>query len=207
MSTLGNTTTPASGWQWPGSGYAFATSFTTPAGAGVFISTLHAYFATPSGASTGYCCVWDNSGTLLASVNIGALPAGSQSAGGQSWQSGNLGTALYVAASTAIWIGGYGTGNVVFSSESGGSSNTKSMGGGGPGSFSGSGSSGIGGAGAYADYSNAGAYVNTGSAGSPVWTAGPAYINTGTAGSPVWTPAVVYVNTGTSGSPVWTPSS
>ncbi len=152
MPTLGNSTTPTAGWDWPGSGYEFASNFTTPAGGGILISTIHAYFATPSGASTGYVCVWSNGGTLLGSVNIGALPAGSQSAGGQSWQAGTLGSNLYVAGNTAIWIGGYGTGNVVFSSGSGGSSNVKSVGSGGPGSFAGSGGSGIGTAGAYVDY-------------------------------------------------------
>jgi hypothetical protein len=152
MSILGNSVTPNVGWSWPGSGYEFASSFTTPAGGGILISTLHAYFATPSGASTGYVCVWSNGGTLLGSVNIGSLPGGSQSPGGQSWQAGTLGVNLYVAGNTALWIGGYGTGNVVFSSGTGGASNVKSVGGGGPGSFGGSSSSGIGVAGAYVDY-------------------------------------------------------
>jgi hypothetical protein len=154
VAQLGNSVTPTSGWDWPGSGYAFASQFTAPSGAVILISAIHAYFATPSGASTGYVCVWDgSSGALLTSINIGALPGGSQSAGGQSWQVGTLGTPLPVAGGTSIWIGGYGTGNVVFSSGSGGSSNVKSLGGGGPGSFAGSGASSIGIAGAYVDYS------------------------------------------------------
>src|SRR5260221_716522 len=152
MAILGNSTTPTAGWDWPGGGYEFASNFTTPSGGGILISTIHAYFATPSGASTGYVCVWSNGGTLLGSVNIGALPAGSQSAGGQSWQAGTLGSNIYVGGNTAIWIGGYGTGNVVFSSGSGGASNVKSVGSGGPSSFGGSSSSGIGTAGAYVDY-------------------------------------------------------
>lgn len=54
----------------------------------------------------------------------------------------------------------------------------------------------------------ANAYVNTGTSGSPVWTAASQITaNTGTSGSPVQTQATqVAVNTGTSGSPVWTPS-
>ena len=49
-------------------------------------------------------------------------------------------------------------------------------------------------------------YVNTGTPGSPVWTAGVVYINTGTPASPVWTPAAqVAANTGTPASPIWTP--
>jgi hypothetical protein len=48
-------------------------------------------------------------------------------------------------------------------------------------------------------------WVNTGTSGSPVWTAAHIYVNTGTSGSPVWTEATeAAVNTGTSGSPVWT---
>jgi hypothetical protein len=207
MSTLGNTGTPSSGWLWPGSGYAAATSFTTPSGGGILISTLHGYLDSASGSSTGYLCVWDNSGNLLASVNVGTLAVGSQSAGGQQWYSGNLSSPVYVAGSTAIWIGFYATGSLLFSSESGGSSNTKSMGSGGPGSFSGSSSSGIGGVGAYVVYTNAGAWVNTGTPSSPVWTAGPIQINTGTPGSPVWTAIETDVNTGTPGAPTWTPGS
>src|SRR5258708_15586285 len=104
MPQLGNTGTPTAGWDWPGSGYAFASSFNTPSGGGILISTIHAYFATPSGASTGYVCVWDNGGTLLGSVNIGSLPGGGQSPGAQSWQVGTLRTALYVARRTALRI-------------------------------------------------------------------------------------------------------
>src|SRR5260221_5943037 len=105
MAILGNSTTPTAGWDWPGGGYEFASTFTTRSGGGILISTIHAYFATPSGASTGYVCVWSNGGTLLGSVNIGALPAGSQSAGGQSWQAGTLGSNIYVGGNTAILIG------------------------------------------------------------------------------------------------------
>src|SRR5260221_4464881 len=120
MAILGNSTTPTAGWDWPGGGYEFASNFTTPSGGGILISTIHAYFATPSGASTGYVCVWSNGGTLLGSVNIGSLPAGSQSPGGQSWQAGTLGANLYVAGDTAIWIGGHGTRQPVFQNGNGG---------------------------------------------------------------------------------------
>lgn len=160
MSTLGNTATPLSGFDNPGSGFAFATSFTTPAGAGILIQTLHAYFDSASGASTGYCCVWDNSGNLIASVNIGALNVKTGGVGNAlDWWSGNLATALYVGPSTAIWIGGYATASTLFNTESGGTSFIKSMGGGGPGSFAGNSSTGFGGVGAYADYILAGLKV------------------------------------------------
>lgn len=208
MAILGNSTTPLSGFQNPGSGWGFASSFTTPGGPGILVTTLHAYFDSAGGASTGYCCVWDNSGTLLASVNIGGLNVKTGGVGNAlDWWSGNLATPVWIAPGVAIWIGGYATGSTLFNSGAGGSSNMKSMGGSGPGSFSGSGSSGIGIAGAYLDYTPSGAYVNTGTPGSPVWTAGPVFTNTGTPGSPVWTPGALTVNTGTPGSPVWTPSS
>lgn len=171
MSTLGDTTTPTAGWDWPGSGYEFATSYNTPSGGGILITEIHAYFDSPSGASTGYVCVWDNSGNLLASASVGALSAGSASAGGQSWHGATLSTPLYVGPSTTIWIGGYGTGNVVFSSEVGGTSSIKSVGSGGPGSFSGHAGSGIGKAGSYVVYGPAGGRVRRSSA----WSVGPAY--------------------------------
>lgn len=207
MTVLGNNNTPLSGFDNPGSGYAFASSYTTPAGGGILIQTLHAYFDSASGASTGYCCVWDNSGTLLASVNVGTLNVKTGGVGNAlDWWSGNLATPLYVAPSTAIWIGGYATGSTLFNTESTGTSNDKSIGGGGPGSFSGSSSTGQAAVGAYVDYINAGIYVNTGTPAAPVWTAAPVYVNTGTPAAPVWTPATVYVNTGTPAAPVWTPS-
>jgi hypothetical protein len=184
MTTLGNSATPLSGFDNPGSGFAFASSYTTPSGSGILIQTLHAYFDSASGASTGYCCVWDNSGTLLASVNVGTLNVKTGGVGNAlDWWSGNLATPLYVGPSTAIWIGGYATGSTLFNTESTGQAAV----------------------GAYVDYINAGGYVNTGTSGSPVWTAAPIFVNTGTSASPVWTAAPVYVNTGTSGSPIWTP--
>ena len=208
MATLGNTATPLSGFDNPGSGWGFATSFTTPAGGGILIQTLHAYFDSASGASTGYCCVWDNSGTLLASVNIGALNVKTGGIGNAlDWWSGNLATPLYVGPSTAIWIGGYATGSTLYNTESGqGTAFRKSMGGSGPGSFASPTNTGFGGVGAYADYINAGCYVNTGTPGAPVWTAAPLFVNTGTPAAPVWTAATMYVNTGTPAAPVWTPS-
>jgi hypothetical protein len=176
MSTLGNTATPLSGFDNPGSGYAFASSFTTPAGGGIVIQTLHAYFDSASGASTGYCCVWNNAGTLLANVNIGALNVKTGGVGNAlDWWSGNLGTALYVAGSTAIWIGGYATGSLLFNSESGsaGASSIKSIGSGGPGSFASPTATSIGPVGAYVDYVPAGGYARRTSA----WVAGPVAAN------------------------------
>lgn len=202
MSTLGNTGTPLSGWDEPGTGYAFATEFTTPSGAGIIISDIHAYFDISSGSATGKVAVWSSGGTLLASASVGSLNVKTGGVGNSlDWWSASV-TPFYVAGSTSIWIGGYTSGNLLFNSETGGSSNVKSMGGT-LGSFSGSSSSGIGGAGAYVDYTPAGCYVYNGSS----WVAGEAVINTGTSGSPVWTDGEVQANTGTSGSPVWTPSS
>ena len=171
MAILGNSTTPLSGFQNPGSGWGFASSFTTPGGAGIIVTTLHAYFDSASGASTGWCCVWDSGGTLLASVNIGSLNVKTGGVGNAlDWWSGNLATPIWIAPGVSIWIGGYANGSTLFNSGSGGTSNMKSMGGSGPTSFAGSGSSGIGTVGAYLDYSTGGAYVRR----SGVWVPGPA---------------------------------
>jgi hypothetical protein len=194
MTTLGNSATPLSGFDNPGSGFAFASSYTTPSGSGILIQTLHAYFDSAGGASTGYCCVWDNSGTLLASVNVGTLNVKTGGVGNAlDWWSGNLATPLYVGPSTAIWIGGYATGSTLFNTESTGSSNDKSMGSGGPGSFSGSSSTGQAAVGAYVDYINAGGYVRR----SGVWTAAPIFVRR----SGAWVAAPVYVRR----SGVWVP--
>lgn len=195
MSTLGNTTTPLSGWDNPGSGYGFATSFTTPSGGGILISDIHAYFDTTSGSPTGYVCVWNNSGTLLASASVGTLSVKTGGVGNPlDWHSASI-TPLYVGPSTAIWIGGYSTGSLLFNSESGGSSSVKSMGGSGPGSFASHTSSGIGGAGAYVDYTLAGGYVRRSSS----WVAGEAVVRRSSA----WTAAEVTARR----SSAWNPTS
>ena len=203
-SQLGNTANPLSGWDEPGTGYAFATEFTTPAGAGIVITNVHAYFDLATGSGTGYVAVWNYStGALICSASVGSLNVKTGGVGDAlDWWTAAV-TPTYVAGGTNIWIGGYTTGSLLVNSESGGSSYVKSMGGS-LGAFTSPVSSGIGGAGAYVDYNNAGGYVNTGTAASPVWTAAAFYINTGTAASPSGPSQSSDVNTGTLASPVWT---
>src|SRR5271166_6143977 len=128
-SQLGNTANALSGWTEPGTGYAFATSFTTPAGAGIVITNVHAYMDLATGTGTGYVCVWNSSGTLLCSASVGSMNVKTGGVGNAlDWWTAAV-TPTYVAGSTAIWIGGYTAGSLLFNSESGGSSDIKNMGG------------------------------------------------------------------------------
>lgn len=211
MSTVGNTSTPSFGNQWLGTNQQNQvwSTFTMPSPGGT-ITALHAYFDLNSGTGTPYCCLWDGSGNLLASVSLGSMSGtGNHSIGGQTWHSGTLSSGVFVASGATISLGFYfpqaNGGTWSFNNSGSSSYNTQASG---PGSQSGSGSTGDGSIGAYADYTPGGAaYVNVGTQTSPNWTQGLVYINTGSSGSPVWTPAVVYANTGSSGSPVWTPGS
>ena len=125
MATLGNTTNALSGWTEPGTGYAFATSFTTPAGAGIVITNVHAYMDLATGTGTGYVCVWNSTGTLLCSASVGSMNVKTGGVGNAlDWWTAAV-TPTYVAASTAIWIGGYTAGSLLFNSESGGSSTSR----------------------------------------------------------------------------------
>jgi hypothetical protein len=150
MATLGNATTPAAGWKAEGSnGWSAASSYTMPPGGGV-VTSITGYFDAATSGKTGYLCVWNNSGTLLLQSSSFTLNVGSFSAGGQDWWTKSISN-VYVPAGT-IWIGFYTNGNLVFSSEVGGSSDDQNFGTGGPGSFSGHGSSGIGTVGAQITY-------------------------------------------------------
>lgn len=202
MATLGNSATPSSGFDFPGNGYAAATSYTMPAGGGV-VTAISGYFDAESAGQSGWLCVWDNSGNLL--VNSGSFGVNNKSgsgAGGQDWWTKSISN-VYVPAGT-IWIGFYCNGGLVYSSESGGSSNVKSMGSGGPGNFGGSSSSGVGAAGAYITYTPGGVVrVNTGTPASPNWVLVPVQVNVGTPASPSWQNCRWRVNTGTPASPNW----
>lgn len=167
MATLGNTTTPGTNWFEQGVNTPpnqVAQAFTTPSGGGIIITGIHAYFALVSGGSaTAYCCVWDNSGNLIAHVSV-SVPNGTATVGGQQWNTATLGTPVYVAGSTSIYIGfSVAEANGFFTTdESSGSSvwNTQSSV---PGSLSGNTTSTMNGIGAYVDYTPAGGYVWNGS--------------------------------------------
>lgn len=207
MSTLGNQTTPASGFQFIGSSQAAASQFVMPSGGGV-VTQINGYFDSENSSQTGYLCVWDNSGNLLvASSGFGVNNKAGSGAGGQDWWSASV-TPTYVPAGT-IWIGFLATGSLVFSSENAGTStgvantsNIKGMSS--PSSFAGSSGSAVGAVGAYITYTPGGIIrVNTGTPGAPNWALTQLKVNTGTSGSPVWTFARVRVNQGTPGTPNW----
>lgn len=96
----------------PGQGYYFDTGvascrgskFTMPAGGG-FLTDIHAYFSAQNNSATGFTCVWDSGGNLLASVNVGTIGVGSDSIGAQAWRSGNLSSPVFVAGGATIYIG------------------------------------------------------------------------------------------------------
>lgn len=108
MATLGYTTTPSFGNFWFGvnvQNEVYGGTYAMPAGGGL-ITALHAYFDVETGGpATCWLCLWDGAGTLLASVAVGGIPTGSNSAGGQAWHSGTLATPIYVAGGTNIFPG------------------------------------------------------------------------------------------------------
>jgi hypothetical protein len=166
MAQFGDSTTPTAGYDYPGTtGYAAASQFTMPAEGGL-ITELHGYFDAVSGSPQGWVCMWSSGGTLLASQSVGNLNDGTVVAGGQQWYGAILSTPYYLAGGTTVWLGFVSAGSLVFSSETGGSSNYKGMTS--PGSFSGSSSTGIGTVGAYAVYTPGNAYTWNGSS----WVAG-----------------------------------
>lgn len=153
MATLGNQTTPTSGYKFIGAATAAASQFTMPSPGGT-VTAISGYFDSETNGSSGYCCVWDNAGNLLVASSSFAINNKSGSgAGGQDWWTATISPAVYVPAGT-IWIGFLATNSLVYSSESGGASNNLGMSS--PGSFAGSSSSGIGAVGAYITYTPGG---------------------------------------------------
>lgn len=121
MSTLGSGSSPPfAGWDWPGAGYAFASQYTVPVDC--LVDSVAAYFGCVSGngGQIGNIVVWDSNTTnvLISSNNF--TPANSaKSAGGQQWYSTSM-NGVSVANRTlhrnqVIWIGGYCSQGLVFS--------------------------------------------------------------------------------------------
>ena len=210
MATLGISTTPGSGWfnDYNGNSQFWSGGYTMPAGGGV-VTDLYVYVGgdnngTPA-STTGQLVIWGSSSILWQSGNI-TIPAASTgiNGSGQGWVHVSVPN-VYIPAGT-VNLGVWASGGLVWTYESSGSTFTDHSLSGGPGALSGSSTDGSGALGAYITYTPGGAYVNTGTPASPVWTATALYVNTGTPASPVWTVANgVYVNTGTPASPVWTP--
>jgi len=173
MATVGNSTNPATAFFFYGINVQNAawSGYTMPAGGGL-ITSISAFFDLDTGGpATCYLCIWDgNNGTLLASVAVGGIPAGSQSAGGQAWHTANLATPLFVAGGAALAIGFWvpQANGLIASTESGGTTFSGTQAGSGPGAASGPAVSGQGALGAYATYTPGNVWVWNGSA----WVAG-----------------------------------
>jgi hypothetical protein len=158
--------------------------------------------------------IWDSSGNVLA-FGPGQSTSGGTSSGvgATQWYTDTFASPVYIVGGTSVFIGWQADSAATIDYAYNGTDHSPDAR-----WFTNSGSSGqtfsgntaqtpAGAVASYATYTPGGAYVNTGTSGSPVWTPAGVFVNTGTSGSPVWTPANgVYVNTGTSGSPVWTPS-
>lgn len=209
MSTIGNTGTPSGSYNWYGvnNSNVMAIQVTMP-GAGV-IASLSAYFAAKNGLgnTTACLCIWDTSGNLLARTSTFTLAQGSGALGGQAWQTANLITPYVASNGQNLRIGWwrFANGSDEWTENAGGTEyqatdnhNTTPPSAETFASVSGTPS-------IYATYSPTGAYINTGTPGSPVWTQGSVFVNTGTPAAPVWSPAEIDINTGTPAAPVWTP--
>lgn len=118
MASFGSSSAPSfAGWiQHSVQGYEFASKYTSPA-FDIYITKLHAYMSASVANATGFVCIWDGtSNALLASINIGTMGTGSNSAGGQTWRVGSFSApGFFLAASTSVWLGGYSEGGIVFS--------------------------------------------------------------------------------------------
>lgn len=118
MGQLGSSSAPSfAGWQQHSvTGYQFASKYTSPA-FDVFIQSIHAFFSASVSSAVGQVAVWNGStGALIASVSVGTMSVGGNSAGAQAWRVGNIaapGTKL--PASTPVWIGGHSNGGIVWS--------------------------------------------------------------------------------------------
>lgn len=188
MGQLGSPSAPSfAGWiQHSVSGYQFASKYTTPA-QDIYIQQVHAYFSASVASAVGEVVVWADGGSfpILVHVSIGTMSVGSNSAGGQAWRVANLTPpGILVPASTAIWIGGYSHGGIVFSTfdtNPGAWLGISANGTSGPGPFSGMSFSNQGPCGAYVIYSpiNSGSPRAMGGQGALVVQSSKVILNTG----------------------------
>ena len=69
------------------------------------IYSVSAYFGGDGASVTAQRLIWDSSGNILAQTASFSAPSGSHSSGGQSLQTQNLSTPLYLASGTQVYIG------------------------------------------------------------------------------------------------------
>lgn len=158
--TVGSSSSPSwAGWDWPGSGYAFHSNYTTP-GHDIWVTNLHAYFNTHNGnGAIGWLCVWqsgNDGGALLISIQKGIINNSSLGAGTQQWWSAAVNPPYLISASTSIDIGGYCNQGLLFSTyDTSPTTWVNNMGTGGPGDNVNYTNINQGPCGAYLEYSNA----------------------------------------------------
>lgn len=69
------------------------------------IYSVSAFFGGDGASVNARMVVWDSSGNILAQSATFSAPSGSRSTGGQSLQTQNLATPLYLASGTQVYIG------------------------------------------------------------------------------------------------------
>lgn len=140
MPTFGSSTNPSwAGWYWPGSGYGFASKWTSPS-FDIMVKDVAAYFNTHNGnGANGWLCIWNgNTGAIIWSGGKGIINNSSLAAGTQQWWtwSPNGAPNVIIPASTPVWIGGYCDQGTLFSTyDTSPAAYFKSMGTSGPGAF------------------------------------------------------------------------
>lgn len=75
-----------------------------PAGT-VVVSSLSCYFSGDTAPLGAQLCIWDSTGTLLASTPKFNAPTGTQTTGGQSWQTQSLSGTIDLTGRTQVYLG------------------------------------------------------------------------------------------------------
>lgn len=156
MAQYGN---PSSGNTAPSTGFfhddtgnsQFGTKFFTAFPGGI-VTEIHVYFAGDLVGVNADFCIWDGGDNLVYNSNSNtAIGSGTQNIGGQGWQTYVIpGGGVYIGPNSALRIGIWSSGHVVWTYDSSGSVNYQRVGS--PSNFSSGGSEGSGNFGAYIVY-------------------------------------------------------
>lgn len=119
MATLGNSTTPSSGFIYNdyGSGYEYWSGpFTMPTGGGT-VTDLYVYVGGDGASSTGNLCIWGSTALLWSSSGI-TFPSNSRTNGGQQWL--HVSVPNIVVPAGTVNLGFWAGGNIVMTQEASG---------------------------------------------------------------------------------------
>ena len=171
MAQYGN---PSSGNTAPSTGYFFDNTGNSQYGTKFFasfpgglVTEIHVYFAGNLASVSAEFCIWDGGDNLLYSSGSQGIGSGTQNIGGQAWQPYTIpGGGVYIGPNSALRIGFWTSGHVVWTYDSSGSVNYQRTGS--AGNFVSGGSEGAGNFGAYIVYTPGNAWVWNGS----TWVAG-----------------------------------